>query len=234
MEKALNVSQGAITGAADSVIVKLNYTYTVANLFDISSAFDHVLRLNDAFDPDATGFGDQPVGFDQWSAFYSRNKVLKCKATFEAAATGVNIAMAMYPKSTNTGPDNIREVISNPRSQWKVVSFTGPAQRIEKTFDIRELFGLTPAQFGDDDYTGTSSSSPAQQYFLWIHGSVVGGTTGGSNNLQGYVKLEYTIQFFDRTDLDLSFLLKEREMYEKYLRSKGLTLPVLEEKKPKQ
>lgn len=230
MEKALNVSQGPITGAADSVIVKLNYTYTVSNTFDISSAFDHVLRLNDVFDPDATGFGDQPVGFDQWSTFYSRNKVLKCKVTYEAASTGANVAMAMYPKTTNVGPDNIREVISNPRSHWKVLSFTGPASRIEKSFDIRELFGLTPEQFGDDDYTGTSSSSPAQQYFLWIHGSVVGGTTGGAINLQGYVKLEYTIQFFDRNDLDLSFILKERDLYEKYLRSKGLTIPVIERK----
>ncbi len=41
---------------------------------------DYIFRGNSCFDPDFAVGGDQPLGFDEWSALYRRYRVIACKA----------------------------------------------------------------------------------------------------------------------------------------------------------
>lgn len=68
-------------------------------------------RANSAFDPDYTGIGHQPLGFDQMMALYARYEVIstKCTATFfndqeEALIVGsyVSNGVPTMPTSTST------------------------------------------------------------------------------------------------------------------------------------
>lgn len=68
---------------------KLTYNQTVA-ISDAGAEFDYVFRANSLFDPDLTGTGHQPRGFDQWATFYGQYKVHSCGYHVEFAADPVN------------------------------------------------------------------------------------------------------------------------------------------------
>jgi len=62
------VSVGTIR--PDRIMVKLPYETTVQLTGAIT--VDHIMNTNSLFDPDRTGAGHQPMGFDTWSVIYNR------------------------------------------------------------------------------------------------------------------------------------------------------------------
>ena len=58
-----------LTGFPDQLVVKLKYTDQI-NLTNIVGYGSYVYRMNSLFDPDLTGSGHQPLGFDQYAQLY--------------------------------------------------------------------------------------------------------------------------------------------------------------------
>lgn len=68
-------------GLSNKAIVKLRY---VDNRILSSTSIAlgrHVYSCNSCFDPDYTGVGHQPLGYDEWSTLYTYYKVLGAKIT---------------------------------------------------------------------------------------------------------------------------------------------------------
>lgn len=221
MEKSSNISQGAVSGAADSVLVKLKYGFHIDNDFGVSSAFNHVFSLNSAYDPDSTGVGGTPNGFSEWAAFYSRYRVYRTKVRVEAAAQGIPLLVALWPRTINSGVDAPEDVVANPRALWRIIGNNAPVARIENTYELKDLFGLTHTQYQDEDYSGTTGTSPAQQFYVYFHASTASQTTSSGFQVLGYLEMEFTVQFYDRKDIDIGFLVKEKELVDKFLEENG-------------
>lgn len=64
---------------AKQALVSFRYCDTVAIDASTGVTATHVFRANSLFDPDFTGLGHQPLGFDQWSVFYDEYCVLGAK-----------------------------------------------------------------------------------------------------------------------------------------------------------
>lgn len=61
--------------------VKLKYSATISLNAGANSRAINSFRANSVFDPDFTGVGHQPLGFDQWAAVYGAYRVTKCTVT---------------------------------------------------------------------------------------------------------------------------------------------------------
>jgi len=72
------------------MLVTLDLPEVYSNLRELQ------FRLNGLFDPDFSLGGHQPMGFDEWSAFYGRYRVKSAKCKIRAVSnTTVNVPMAV-------------------------------------------------------------------------------------------------------------------------------------------
>lgn len=98
-------SPGATSGFPDTLVTTLRYVDQRG--FDAGAAADtsYTYRLNDIFDPDFTGTGHQPMGYDQLAAVYNRYQVLSSdiKLVVTGQATASDQMVMTLSKSAGDG-----------------------------------------------------------------------------------------------------------------------------------
>jgi len=181
--------------------VTLRYAAFLAQTSTATLALDNVFNLNSIFDPDRTGSGHQPMGHDQWQAFYNRYRVDACKIKItwtDAPTTGSIVGLLGNNDATSiTDPGT---VVESPLSTWKGMAPNGPAVTITKVFDLAVLNGVTRATYNADDrYSSPFGSSPTEV----LVGHVVSYSVA-AYTFSYAVQCEYMVTLFDPLQLSYS------------------------------
>lgn len=135
----------------------------------------HVFSANGLYDPDITGIGHQPTGFDQVMALFDHYTVVgsKIRAEFvngDGTYAGV-VGIAL--KDNNTPLADYREYIEAGTSSWSRINSTTPGYAnmcaVEKTCSVGKYLGRRNP-LDEDDLRGTDASNPSEQaYFhVWV------------------------------------------------------------------
>lgn len=183
-----------------SVVVNLEYT-DFANRTG-SSFYTYTYALNGLFDPNVTGTGAQPVGFDQWSAFYARYEVISCraKAEFFQNDTGINSTYTMYPSNDATAV----AINAAPGQTGAVIGWTSGTSGVSRAllkanYNIRRIVGR---QLFSINYTGAAGSNPSNLlYMQLVYGAADGSTV---MTVTQRVYLVYRVKFYQRIALGTS------------------------------
>lgn len=139
----------------------------------------HVFSCNGLYDPDITGVGHQPSGFDQVMALYDQYTVLKSTIRFDIFNYDANLAMTagIALMDNATVLVDYRAYIESGRSTWTAVTpFSGShsLQTLRHEVTVSKFMGR-PKVEDEDDLSGTASANPADQCYwhLWAdsHGS---------------------------------------------------------------
>lgn len=130
--------------------------------------------VNSAFDPDFSGGGLQPLGYDQYAQFYGRYRV----TSFRAVVTFSNRTVTPQMVGVYVSPQSTLPAVA---AAWPVVNSSARSRLIQgntggnsnATFNIRSnMFGdlgLTPSQFkGEADFQALISNSPARLLYLHV------------------------------------------------------------------
>ncbi len=160
----------------------------------------HKFRGNSIHEPDATLSGHQPLGHDQWAAFYDKYFVSSCKIEIihTCQTPDVPYIISCYPKnvvSTESNPDTIyekgyvRKQIGNNATRGKLVLFTS----------TNKIVGTGKIAVTDNTYVADFGGSPAQQWYYHIHTQALDEATQVIVNYQ--VLLTYYATLFDRRSL---------------------------------
>lgn len=157
----------------------------------------YVYSLNGLYDPDITGVGGQPTGFDQYMALYGKYTVLKAKVTvsvINSDATnpqlvGCNISSA---SSTSTDPN----VYVRNNNQWlqTLTQFGKGTDRSSFQFEIDIAKLTTNNIWVDDVMSGTVSTNPVNQWYLFIW-CISADAAADAGNTVWTVKIEYLTAF---------------------------------------
>lgn len=177
-------------------ICKMKYSTSVIT----SAAGQYIFNLNSLFDPDRTGIGHQPYGYDPLSNLYNRYRVIACgwRVHNPTGAVGNAILTGCLPNNdlgmtfANTG-----EMLENPRAKYIVQNPGAPLVALKGKSYLPKLMGRTRSQYmADDNYQAVITASPAElgllylQTFNGLNGDAIGG-------IGLTVVLEYTVEFFD-------------------------------------
>ncbi len=176
---ATAVPRGMSIPGKSSTAVILNYTDM--NTFNgaAGTTAGRTYRLNSLFDPDQTGAGQQPSGFDQYAALYTRYTVFKAEvdAFFSASdastITGSYSAGIFASNSAQTALGLVDALARSDKLVFGAASGGGQTtQRIRMSYYLPSIAGRRYS-IGDPDYSADVSTNPDNDVFLrvWAGGA---------------------------------------------------------------
>jgi len=176
----------------------LVYAETIIN--NTLTVRDYKYNLNGLFDPNNSGTGHQPKGYDQLSALYQRYRVYQTRWT-----CNLSPYQTFYPTQLVCVPTN------------SVTGFTAAADAYEATWakslwittlpdtmggvvNLSMLNGKTPVAYASDDSTqALVSANPTEQLILHIMTQTLDGST--PLGVFFTIKLEFDVEFSDPVQL---------------------------------
>lgn len=152
---------------------KLRYHETITIDPSIGAAGTYTFSANGMYDPNISGVGHQPYGFDQLCALYNHYYVMGAKIRITAVTTNAYYIMGVKLCDSNTlnsaVPDYIME---QPGFKKRIIGNNSGAvaPSIVQTFSTRKFFKLKSKAFvlADDTLSGSASANPAEQAFFVI------------------------------------------------------------------
>lgn len=182
----------------DGITVRL--TYATSYQLTFGTQFDKIMSGNGLYDPDVSGSGHQPLGFDEWMAFYDRYRVLASTCTVNTINTnttaGNNLQTTLIPTNQQTAIANADEAEELPDAEEANAGIaTGPAEdMVRATKQTSTMVGVPNIKYATE-YSGTATSNPTQQWYWRVYHEATNGTT-----LAGFVNINivYTVEFYQK------------------------------------
>lgn len=181
-------------------ITKMKYSDSIA--LTALNGYQYAFNLNSCFDPNQTGVGHQPYGWDNLTPIYNRYRVISAKYVINAYNNSNAIRFGCIVTNDGAPINNMSELAENPRAQTRVQLPSGSTQTIVSSISIPKLMGRTKAQYmADDRFQALVTASPAELALLTIYGQTINDT---ATDVSVVVTLEYTVEFFDPKPIDQS------------------------------
>ena len=167
----------------------------------------YAFNLNSAYDPNRTGVGNQPSGFDQMMAMYRR--CLVYSATFEWAVSNTTIG-APTVVGFWTGPDTAAPISPEaypnvPGGQMTIVGQANGMARHKfwKRVNFAKELGVPMSKIlSEDDYAHPVNANPAVPLlaYIWIRGFA----GGNAATVSGIIRIVMKCKFYDSKVLEVS------------------------------
>jgi len=180
--------------------LKYSETYQRSGL----STYDYQFRLNGLFDPNYTGGGHQPKGFDQLAAFYQRYRVYNVRWLVEQwhSNSAVGSHLVVVPTNSNTSYSDASDAIEAPFSKHGI-SHLYEMRRLNGVVDLAVLNGKTHTAYAADDTTqALVSTNPTEVLNLHVFAEALDGST--AIIVYQKVTLLYDVEFSDPVQLGQS------------------------------
>lgn len=167
-------------------------------------ANDRVYSLNNLFDPNTTGVGHQPQGYDQWETFYNRYRVDATEAHMEFpnadSVYGTHITIVGNNSSTAFNDPSV--AAESPLAVNKSHSGSGPSTVLNKRFNLADLNGVTREVYRTDDrYQSQFGAGPSEGLYLHI---VTCDLNLAPTTMSYTVLIRYEVTMFDPKQMPLS------------------------------
>lgn len=174
-----------------------NYTEAAAG-----GSYTYSYRLTDLYDPDYTGTGNQPVGFDQFTAIYSRFRVLSVSVKLQFQSMTPGGVVGAYPSVEPTLSAAQLSWPSQPLAESGLVSTNTPGQSFTWRIKPWDVYRISKSQYMmEADFAGTSAASPLRNVYLhtWIRG--LGGSVSTAAVM---VRIAFEVEFYGPVPLSIS------------------------------
>lgn len=191
VQKTTNVNR-SLQPIPSRYICKMKYAETVYS--DVTGQY--IFNLNSLYDPNRTGVGHQPYGYDPLAQLYNRYRVISCGWRITSPTNSYRQIGCMPSNDSGITYTTFSEMKENPRAKYIVQATGAQVAVLHGKSYIPALMGRTKAQYmADDNYQATVTSSPAELALLYIQTSTAGDVGEVGAAIQ--VILEYTVEFFD-------------------------------------
>lgn len=168
----------------DESFMKFSYTDNIQVVSSTGVPQITYYAGNSLFDPDITGVGHQPLGYDQWSAFYSKYCVYGSKISvtvLNASGTTAgtqNVECVLLPISSNVSTSvisamtDIEEMYEYPYCSMRAGNIVGgaPNLRLKGYMSTAKIDGVPKLKIPiDNAYSALIAANPANLW-RWVIG----------------------------------------------------------------
>lgn len=173
------------------------YTNNTLSIPSTSAAVSYVYSANGLYDPDISGTGNQPMGFDQMMIFYDQYVVKRCviEVTFRNFTTGTSPIVYIAARGDVVNVPSAIDVMEQGNSvsvQLLPANVAGSMQKLSMVIDIAKFLGFDDIM-DSNVARGDIASNPAEGAFF--HVGAFNNETLASGTLQFQVRLRYLAVF---------------------------------------
>jgi hypothetical protein len=181
-----------------------------ADTFSVSTgagvAGTYVFTANGLYDPDITGTGHQPAGFDQMMLSYNHYMVVNSRmiATFVNSSTANLVNCAIRIAADSTPLTNINQIIEDgivTRDLLNLSPAPNSLVTLEKSVNIRKIQGGVSIT-DNTDLQGNAAANPLEQ--TYFHVSVWNSRSLAMTSVSVDVCLEFEAWFYEPRNLTQS------------------------------
>lgn len=203
----MRVPRSAFSNMAGPTRMKMNTTLRYVETFSLdppgAGFATYVFSANGLYDPNISGVGHQPRGFDQWMGLYRSYDVKACKITVVPANTSTatsqeNVICAVFPSSVSSPTITYAYDALEPRGcKWMTwtpgatITTSKPNPKLTNYVNVGSWFNRQGTD--DDMYRGNSTNNPTVQLYWIVALFLDGGTNIAQVNFT--VELEYYVLF---------------------------------------
>lgn len=167
------------------------------------AASQYVFSANGVYDPNITGTGHQPLGFDQLMPLYDHATVIGSKITITAENTDTTYAqiLSLHMQDNTTTVTNQEILIENGSCKYTIINNTaagGSTKILSMKANPNKFLGRSHP-LSEDDLQNTISSNPLEQCY-WVV-SAQPNSASDTNLVYFSVLLEYMTVFFEPKQL---------------------------------
>lgn len=186
---------------------RLQYFDSVLFTGSASIATSYIVSANGCYDPDITGTGHQPIGFDQMMVYYNHYTALGCRvrAVFQNTGT-VSTHVGLSVTGSTTNISDSRQLVENGEMIYTVVTPSGVAgsmATLRTSANIASFQGVQQP-LDDPNLRGDAASNPTEQTYFAFHVWNPVNATVPSVLIDFY--LEYDVMFQEPRKASLSLL----------------------------
>ncbi len=163
---------------------------------------DYVYSANGIFDPNITGVGHQPLGFDEIKNMYDHYVVIGCRIVSTFINVGSDtMQVGISLKDNATAVQALTDLIENGSGKTSTLGPFGSSSD-SKTISMN----VNPNRFlgrshplSDPELKGASDSNPVEQAYLHVWAGAVTGDNPSAIQVSNY--LEYTVIWLEPVQL---------------------------------
>ncbi len=166
----------------------------------------YAFSANGLYDPNVTGTGHQPLGFDTMMLYYEQYTVLRSRITIRMVGNGSQAAVVSLCLAPDTTALALPDVMENGLCTTHVVDGRGNGGygtgtrigRLDLACDVAKYFGRRTAKelLDDPNLYGTVSSNPTEQVYFIVN--MWGfGTFSDNTNVICEATIEYIATFWE-------------------------------------
>lgn len=152
---------------------QLYYTEKIINTGTASSIIQKFFSGNGLWDPDFTGVGHQPMGFDQMMLMYEHYSCIRSKITINfvnASASPVRVGIMLSPDTVALS--NLQKIMENGLVKTLVLDSNTNKSTGQLTLncDISKYFGRKSKRdiIDDVELKGSSAANPLEQVYYTV------------------------------------------------------------------
>jgi len=168
-------------------------------------AGNYFFAANGCYDPNITGVGHQPMGFDQMMLMYEHYTVVASKISLtvnNGSGAGITSDFGIFLAPDTTVLTNPSLILENGYCATKplaAINVAGYMKSLNFNCDVAAYFSRDRKKrelVGDDQLSGTAAANPAE---LVYYGVCAFDRTGASNTVLVYfcVDIEYDVIFWE-------------------------------------
>lgn len=163
------------------------------------NGYQYKYNLNSLWDPNRSGVGHQPYGFDQLATLYNRYRVISTSFVLDGIQSdspGTNIRLACQPSNEDITYANLSAMCEAPRTRFVVQGAQGaPLKTLKGKINLASLMGRTKTDYmADDRYSADVNQSPAEFAVL----NIMSGTLNdGGATVNVVITMEFTVEWYD-------------------------------------
>lgn len=201
-----------LTGFPANKLVRLRYASEFKlDATSAATAF-HVWRLNSCYDPNLTGIGIQPTGFDEWMNVYNHCTVLGAKlivrclgpdgsANVTPSMWGIVIDSSSTAVNSTTTAQEVMMLPGNAIALGGAVNMGAQYKNVlSKKWSAKKFFGRNVR--GAADYRHDASSNPNEGAYATVFTTNIDNTEPGE--LHFFLTIDYIALFSEKRKLSMS------------------------------
>lgn len=182
-------------------------TYVRLNPGVGGTAASHVFSLNGLYDPNITGVGGQPIGFDQIMPLFSHYTVIGFNANVKFINTEVSYPqiVGMYVSNAPATTTDPNVMIQNGSCIWDMIAARNSGGPQVVSLNLRgsvSKFLGRPNILSEDDCRGSIAANPDEQLYLHVFTAPQAGID--TTEADAVVVIDYIAILTERNQVALS------------------------------